>query len=151
MRAMFALNVESAFTATKACLPGMIERGFGRVINIASVAGLKGYGYVSAYVTAKHALVGLTRSLAVEYARSGITFNAVCPGYTDTDLVADGVKTIMAKTGRSEEEARAHFESANPMGRLIRPEEVADTVLWLAGEEASAISGQCIVVAGAEF
>lgn len=148
---MFALNVESAFTATRACLPAMIEHGFGRVISIASVAGLKGYAYASAYVAAKHALVGLTRALAVEHARSGVTFNAICPGYTDTDLVAEGVRTIMQKTGRSAAQARAHFEASNSMGRLIRPEEVADAALWLSGSAAGAVSGQCIVVAGAEY
>ena len=150
-RAMYALNVESAVTAMQACLPAMTAAGFGRIINVASVAGLKGYPYVSAYVAAKHAIVGLTRALALEYARSGVTINALCPGYTDTDLVAGSVKTIAAKTGRSEQDARAHFEASNPMGRLIRPEEVADAALWLAGVGSSAITGQSIVIAGAEL
>jgi NAD(P)-dependent dehydrogenase (short-subunit alcohol dehydrogenase family) len=149
--AMYRLNVESAATAIRCCLPAMLERRSGRIVNIASTAGLRGYAYVSSYVMAKHALVGLTRALAVEFAASGETVNAVCPGYTDTDLVAEGVRTVMAKTGRSEEAARAHFEKANPMGRLIRPDEVADAVLWLAGPLAAAVTGQAIVVAGGEL
>ncbi|MFC7399742.1 SDR family NAD(P)-dependent oxidoreductase [Chelatococcus sp. GCM10030263] len=151
LRRMLALNVESAAEAMRSALPGMIERGFGRVINVASTAGLKGYAYASAYAAAKHALVGLTRSVALEVAKSGVTVNAVCPGYTDTDLVAESVRGIVAKTGRSEVEARAHFERSNPLGRLIRPQEVADAVLWLTGEGAAAVTGQAIVVAGGEL
>lgn len=150
-RSMFALNVESAIVATRACLPAMIAGGFGRIVNVASTAGLKGYGYVSAYVAAKHALVGLTRSLALEVAAKGVTVNAVCPGYTETDLVAESVAGIVAKTGRSEDEARAHFTAQNPMGRLVRPEEVADAVSWLAGDGAAAVTGQAIVIAGGEL
>ncbi len=151
LRRMFALNVESAAVAMNACLPAMIERGFGRVVNIASTAGLKAYAYVSAYVAAKHALVGMTRAVALEVARSGVTVNAVCPGYTDTDLVARGIDTIVAKTGRSEADALAHLIAANPMRRLVKPEEVADAVLWLCGDGASAINGQAIAVAGGEI
>jgi NAD(P)-dependent dehydrogenase (short-subunit alcohol dehydrogenase family) len=151
LRRMFALNVESAAEATRAALPHMIGRGFGRVINIASTAGLKGYAYVSAYSVAKHALVGLTRSLAIEFVKTGVTVNALCPGYTDTDLVAESVKSIMAKTKRSAEDARAHFEQSSPMGRLIAPEEVAAAALWLAGPAAGGVTGQCIVIAGGEL
>jgi NAD(P)-dependent dehydrogenase (short-subunit alcohol dehydrogenase family) len=150
LRRMFALNVESAATATRACLPAMIARGYGRIVNMASTAGLKGYAYVSAYVAAKHALVGLTRSIALEVARHGITINAVCPGYTDTDLVADSVRRIVGKTKRSEAETIAQLVSANPLRRLITPEEVADAVLWVCGRSASAINGQTIAVAGGE-
>ncbi len=150
-RRMFALNVESAVAATQACLPGMVERGFGRVVNIASTAGLKGYSYVTAYVAAKHALVGLTRGLALEVARKGVTVNALCPGYTDTDLVAESVAGIVAKTGRSEAEARGHFAGQTPLGRLVRPEEVAEAALWLCGEGAASVTGQCIVIAGGEL
>jgi NAD(P)-dependent dehydrogenase (short-subunit alcohol dehydrogenase family) len=150
-RRMIALNVESLMEATRAALPYMLDRKFGRVVNIASTAGLKGYGYVSAYVAAKHAVVGLTRALALEFVKTGVTVNAICPGYTDTDLVVGGVETIMAKTGKTAEQARAHFEASNPMGRLIRPEEVADAALWLAGPLSSAITGQSIVVAGGEL
>ncbi len=150
LRRMFALNVESAAAATRACLPAMIERGYGRIVNIASTAGLKGYAYVSAYVAAKHALIGLTRSVALEVARHGVTVNAVCPGYTDTDLVADSVRQIVGKTKRSEAETIAQLVSANPLRRLITPQEVADAVLWLCGRSASAINGQTIAVAGGE-
>jgi 3-hydroxybutyrate dehydrogenase len=150
-RRMFALNVESTVAATQACLPGMIERRFGRVINIASTAGLKGYAYVTAYVAAKHAVVGLTKALALEVVRQGVTVNALCPGYTDTDLVAESVAGIVAKTGRSLDDARAHFEKATPLGRLIRPEEVADAALWLTGPGAAAVTGQCITIAGGEL
>jgi NAD(P)-dependent dehydrogenase (short-subunit alcohol dehydrogenase family) len=150
LRRMFALNVEGAASATRACLPAMIERGYGRIVNIASTAGLKGYAYVSAYVAAKHALIGLTRSIALEVARHGITINAVCPGYTDTDLVADSVRQIVGKTKRSEAETIAQLVGANPLRRLITPPEVADAVLWLCGRQASAINGQTIAVAGGE-
>jgi NAD(P)-dependent dehydrogenase (short-subunit alcohol dehydrogenase family) len=120
------------------------------VINVASTAGLTGYAYVSAYVAAKHGVVGLTRALALEVARKGVTVNAVCPGFTDTPLIADAVETIVAKTGRDESAARAELAKANPMGRLVTPEEVADAVVWLASEGAAAVNGQAIVVAGGE-
>lgn len=150
-RHMFALNVESAIETTRTCLPGMIAGGFGRIVNVASTAGLKGYAYASAYVTAKHALVGLTRALAVEVVKTGVTVNALCPGYTDTDLVAESVARIVGKTGRSEAEAREHFTGQTPLGRLVRPEEVADAALWLCGENAAAVTGQCIAIAGGEI
>lgn len=149
-RAMMAVNGESAIEVTRAVLPGMLDRGSGRIVTVASMAGLKGYGYVTAYVTAKHAVVGFTRALAIELARTGVTVNAVCPGYTDTDLVDNGVRTIMARTGRSEAEARAHFEGSNPLGRLVRPDEVAAAVVWLASDAAAAVTGACIPVAGGE-
>ncbi|WP_407165348.1 SDR family NAD(P)-dependent oxidoreductase [Bradyrhizobium sp. ORS 111] len=147
---MLASNLSSVFLVTHSVLPGMAQRGRGRVINVASTAGLTGYAYVSAYVAAKHGVVGLTRALALEYARRGVTVNAVCPGYTDTPLVADAAANIVAKTGRSEREARAALAKVNPMQRLVTPEEVADAVLWLASEGASSINGQAVAVAGGE-
>ena len=148
---MLASNLSSVFLVTQAVLPGMAQRGRGRVVNVASTAGLTGYAYVSAYVAAKHGVVGLTRALALEYARRGVTVNAVCPGYTDTPLVAEAAATIVAKTGRSEDEARAALAKVNPMQRLVTPEEVADTILWLASAGASAINGQAVAVAGGEI
>ena len=147
---MMAVNFTSVVVATRAVLPGMIERGFGRVISIASIAGLKGGAYVSAYAAAKHAVVGLTRSIALEVAKHGVTVNAVCPGYVDTDIVADSVKRIVARTGRSPEDALNVFVKDNPQNRLITVDEVADAVLWLAGERASAVNGQAIAITGGE-
>lgn len=150
-RRLFELNVLGAVEASRAALPAMRERRAGRIINIASTAGLKGYPYVSAYVAAKHSLVGLTRALAVELAQTGVTVNAICPGYTDTDLVAASVDTIMRRTQKSADEARAHFASSNPMGRLMKPEEVAEAAVWLARPLSGGVTGQCIVVAGGEL
>ncbi len=147
---MISVNLMGVFHCTQAALPDMLAAKMGRIINIASTAGLVGYAYVSAYVVAKHGVIGLTRSLALELASKGITVNAVCPGYTETDIVKDAVANIMAKTGRSEEEARAELAKGNPMRRLVQPQEVADAVLWLAGEGASSITGQSIAVAGGE-
>lgn len=147
---MLAANLKGAFLCTQAALPAMLEAKHGRIVNIASTAGLIGYPYVTAYVAAKHALVGLTRALALETAKSGVTVNAVCPGFTDTDLVARSVETISAKTGRSHEEARAELAKTNPMGRLVAPEEVASAVAFLCLPGAAAMTGQAIVVACGE-
>jgi 3-hydroxybutyrate dehydrogenase len=148
---MLDVNLLGPVIATRALLPGMIERKFGRVINIASTAALKGYPYVSAYVTAKHGLLGFTRSLAVELAKTGVTVNAVCPGFTDTDMVDAGVQAIVAKTGRTADAIRSEFIKTNPMGRLIAPEEVADAVCFLARRESGSITGSAIAVAGGEI
>jgi NAD(P)-dependent dehydrogenase (short-subunit alcohol dehydrogenase family) len=147
---MLAVNLKAAFLCTQAALPAMLAAKHGRIINVASTAGLTGYAYVTAYVAAKHALVGLTRALALETAKRGVTVNAVCPGFTDTDLVARSVETIVAKTGRSTDAARAELAKTNPMGRLVTPEEVASAVAYLALPSASAITGQAIVIAGGE-
>ena len=147
---MLAVNLRGAFHCTQAALPGMLRAKEGRVVNIASTAGITGYAYVAAYCAAKHALVGLTRALSRELATSGVTVNAVCPGFTDTDLVARSVETITAKTGRTPEEARDDLARTNPMGRLVTPGEVAGSVLWLCLPGSAAVTGQAIVIAGGE-
>ena len=147
---MMDVNFMGVVHSIHAALPSMRTRPAGRIIAVASTAGLKGYAYVSAYVAAKHAVVGLVRALALELASTPITVNAVCPGFTDTDLVAGSIDNIMKKTGRSREQAVAELAKHNPQGRLVTPQEVADTVLWLCGTGASAVTGQAIAVAGGE-
>jgi NAD(P)-dependent dehydrogenase (short-subunit alcohol dehydrogenase family) len=147
---MMAVNLDGTFHCTQAALPGMLAGGWGRIVNIASTAGLFGYGYVTAYCAAKHGVVGLTRALALEVATKGVTVNAVCPGYTDTDIVKETVANIAAKTGRTPEEAQSELTSRNPQKRLIRPEEVANAVAWLCLPGSEAITGQAIAVAGGE-
>jgi NAD(P)-dependent dehydrogenase (short-subunit alcohol dehydrogenase family) len=144
------LNLMGTVHCIQAVLPGMKAVGHGRIVNIASTAGLIGYRYVSAYVAAKHAVVGLTKALALELAKTGITVNAVCPGYTDTDVIADAVNTISKASSRSKDEALASFIAANPQGRLVRPEEVAAAVLWIASDEAAAVNGIALPIAGGE-
>ncbi|MCL4800202.1 MAG: SDR family oxidoreductase [Burkholderiales bacterium] len=147
---MLAVNLTGTFLCTREALPAMAKRGWGRVVNVASTAGLVGYPYVAAYCAAKHGVIGLTRAAALETAKSGVTVNAVCPGYTETDIVKDAVANILQKTGKSEAEARAALVSRNPQGRMVRPEEVANAVLWLCLPGAEAITGQAIAVAGGE-
>ncbi len=147
---LLRVNLTGAFLCTQAVLPAMLRAKRGRIVNIASTAGVKGYPYVSAYCASKHGLVGLTRSLALETAKTGITVNAVCPGYTETELVDQAVARIAAKTGRSADAARAELAANNPMGRMVTPEEVAATVLYLCLPSSTAITGQAIVVAGGE-
>jgi NAD(P)-dependent dehydrogenase (short-subunit alcohol dehydrogenase family) len=147
---MLAVNLTSVYAMTRAILPGMRARNWGRIVNIASTAGLRGYPYVAAYVAAKHGVVGLTRAVAMETARSGITVNAVCPGYADTDMLRASVAGIAARTGRGEDEVIGGFAAGNPQGRLVRPEEVAAAALFLCGPDAGAMTGQAIAVAGGE-
>ena len=146
----FEVNVLGAVALTHAVLPGMIAAGHGRVVHIASTAALRGYAYTTAYTASKHALLGFVRALSLEVATKGVTVNAVCPGFTETDIVAESVARIMARTGRSEAEARAELTRGNPQGRLVRPEEVADAVLYLCGAGAAAVNGVALPVAGGE-
>jgi 3-hydroxybutyrate dehydrogenase len=147
---MLAVNLTGPFLCCRAVLPGMLDRSFGRIVNIASTAGLRGYAYVAAYSAAKHGVIGLTRSLALETARRGITVNAICPGYTQTSMLERTIANIQAKTGRTAEEARAELVRGNPQGRLIQPEEVAGTVLWLCAPGSESVTGQSIALAGGE-
>jgi NAD(P)-dependent dehydrogenase (short-subunit alcohol dehydrogenase family) len=149
-RRMLDLNLMGVVHAVHAVLDGMIERRFGRIVAVASTAGLKGYAYVSAYCAAKHAVVGLVRALAQETARSGVTVNAVCPGYTDTDLVRDSVARLAAKTGRAQGDVLSDMLKDEPLGRLIKPEEVAAAVLYLCSPGADAVTGTTLAIAGGE-
>jgi 3-hydroxybutyrate dehydrogenase len=144
------VNLSGSFVCTQQVLPAMVERGFGRIVNVASTAALKGYAYVAAYCAAKHGVLGLTRALALEVAKKGVTVNAVCPGYTDTAIVERAIAQVAAKTGRTPQEAREQLAAANPQGRLIQPDEVARAVLWLCRRESGSITGQAIAVAGGE-
>lgn len=150
LRRMIAVNLEGTFHCTQAALPSMLETGWGRVVNIASLAGLTGYSYVSAYCAAKHGVIGLTRALAREVATSGVTVNAVCPGYTDTEMVREAVANIVGKTGRTVEAAQSELTKRNPQKRLIQPDEVAAAVAWLCLPGSDSITGQAIAVSGGE-
>ncbi len=147
---MLAVNLTGTMLCMQQVLPAMAVAGYGRIVNVASTAGLAGYAYVAAYCAAKHGVVGLTRSLALEFATKGVTVNAVCPGYTETEIVRDGIARVVEKTGRTPEQAMAEFVKGNPQGRLVQPQEVADAVLWLCGPGAGAVTGQAIAVAGGE-
>jgi NAD(P)-dependent dehydrogenase (short-subunit alcohol dehydrogenase family) len=150
-RDMLDINLMGAVACCRAALPAMLEAQYGRIVSVASTAGLTGFAYVTAYCAAKHALVGFTRALAIETAKKGVTVNAVCPGYTDTDIVKATVANIVARTGRSEAEARAELASHNPQGRLIAPSEVAETIAYLCLSSSGAITGQSILIAGGEL
>jgi NAD(P)-dependent dehydrogenase (short-subunit alcohol dehydrogenase family) len=144
------VNLTGAFLSVQPALAGMRQRGWGRVIFIASTAGLKAYAYIAPYVAAKHGVVGLARALALETAKAGITVNAVCPGYTETPLLEQAVRRIVTTTKRSEADARTALAANNPQGRFIQPQEVADVVLWLCADASAAMTGQAISVSGGE-
>jgi NAD(P)-dependent dehydrogenase (short-subunit alcohol dehydrogenase family) len=146
---MLNVNLTGVFLTFQNALPGLMKRKQGRLIAVASTAGLKGYPYVSAYSAAKHGVVGLTKSLALELAETGVTVNAVCPGFTHTPMLERSIETIM-QTGKGRDEAIAALAGANPQKRFVRPEEVAETVLFLCGPNAAAITGQAISISGGE-
>ena len=147
---IMAVNLNGTYLCTRQAIPDMLAIGSGRIVNIASIAGLRGGAYLSAYAASKHAVIGLTRSLALELATKSITVNAVCPGYTDTDIVQDAIANIVRKTGRTEADALESLVATNPQRRLITPDEVAHTVLWLCAPGTESITGQSIVLAGGE-
>ena len=147
---MIAANLTSVYLTAQAALPHLRAAAHGRLIVVASTAGLKGYGYIAAYAAAKHGAIGLVRALAAELARTDVTVNALCPGFTETAMVEQSVATIVAKTGRTPEAARAELARANPQGRLITPDEVAAAALWLALPSSASITGQAIAIAGGE-
>jgi NAD(P)-dependent dehydrogenase (short-subunit alcohol dehydrogenase family) len=149
-RRTMAVNLDALLHCTQTALSDLLAAASGRIVNVASTAGLKGYAYTAAYGAAKHGVVGLTRALAAEFARTDLTVNAVCPGFTDTEMVAEAVANIRARTGRSEGEARGELSRFNPQQRLVAPEEVASAVLWLCLPESRSINGQAIAVAGGE-
>jgi NAD(P)-dependent dehydrogenase (short-subunit alcohol dehydrogenase family) len=142
------LNVTGTFLCTKQVYDTMRERGYGRIVNISSTVGLRGYPYIAAYTASKHAVIGLTRSLALESVKKGITVNAICPGYTETDLVLEAIDHIVETSGRDTADVKSEIENMSPMGRLITPQEVAETAAWLCLPSSSSITGQAIVVAG---
>jgi NAD(P)-dependent dehydrogenase (short-subunit alcohol dehydrogenase family) len=147
---MLAINLTGVFLCTQAALPPMIAARQGRIVNIASTAAQKGYAYCSAYAAAKHGELGMTRSLALELAPQGLSVNAVCPGYTDTAIVHEGVARIVAATGRSAADAMATFSQSSPLKRLVEPDEVAAAVLWLCADAPAAFTGQAMSVSGGE-
>ncbi|MEI8717563.1 SDR family NAD(P)-dependent oxidoreductase [Mesorhizobium sp. ISC11] len=144
------VNLTGAFLTVKPALAGMAARKTGRIVFIASTAGLKGYAYVASYVAAKHGVIGLMRALAAETVKSGVTVNAVCPGFVETEMLEESIRRIIEKTGRSVEQARSSLASTNPQGRFIQPDEVAAAVLWLCGDAAQSITGQAISISGGE-
>jgi 3-hydroxybutyrate dehydrogenase len=145
---VLAVNLSGVFYAMREALPGMAERGWGRVVNVASIAGKAGMPYVAAYVASKHGVLGLTKVAALEFAERGVTVNAVCPGYVDTPMTDGGVARIAAKTGQSEAAIRTHIESLAPQKRMVTTDEVAALVLFLCGDEARGITGQGLNVDG---
>lgn len=143
-----SVNLTGTYHCTRVALPAMLEHGWGRIINIASIAGKTGAPYVSAYAASKHGVLGLTRSLALEVAAQGITVNAICPGYVETDMTTRGIENIVAKTGKSADDALNALRKMSPQNRLVTPEEVAAVAVLLASEEGRGINGQAINVDG---
>lgn len=148
---VLSTNLTGAFVCTQAALPDMLDAGWGRVVNVASVCALKGYAYVSAYCASKHGLLGFTRALAHETAKRGVTVNAVCPGYVETAIVANATKNIVEKTSLTEEEAMASLVRFNPQGRLIQAEEVASAIAWLCSDGAASVNGAALPMTGGEI
>ena len=142
------VNVNGVFHCTQIALEAMLRAGWGRIINIASIASMRGFPYVSGYCASKHAVLGLTRAVALEVATQGVTVNAICPGYVDTDIVRAAIAEIVSKTGRTEENAMQHFTQSNPQGRLVEASEVASAVSWLCSDGAASVTGQAIAIDG---
>jgi len=151
LQRLLDVNLIGTMLCIQAVLPEMIKNNWGRIINIASTAGLTGYAYVSAYCASKHAVVGMTRALALELAKKGVTVNAICPGFTESDILKNSIASVMLKTGRSEADIRNEFATNNPQGRIIQPIEIANTVLWLCSENSGSIHGQTIPISGGEI
>ena len=149
-RRIMATNLDGCFHTARACVPDMLEGGWGRFIAVSSIAGIKGLKGAAAYAASKHGVIGLTRTLAIDHIGSGVTFNAICPGYVETDIVSQNLTRIMERTGKSEAEAMAVMRGANPHGRLIAPEEVAACAMWLVSDAAGSVNGQAVQVSGGE-
>jgi len=147
---MLAVNLTGTMLCSQAALPDMLSAGYGRIVNIASTAALRGFRYGTAYAASKHGVLGLTRSLALEVADRGITVNAVCPGYVETDMMDQAIDNVMRRTGRTREEARAYFASLNPQGRVVQPQDVADAVMWLCSDGAASVNGAAVPINGGE-
>jgi len=145
---IIGLNLTGTFLCTKQVIGAMRDDGYGRIVNISSTVGLRGYPYIAAYCASKHGVIGLTRTLALECVKKGITVNAICPGYTDTDLVSEAVDAIMNMTGRDRDDIQSEIDNMSPMGRMVNPDEVAETVAWICLPSSMSITGQAIVVAG---
>jgi 3-hydroxybutyrate dehydrogenase len=146
-----AINLTGAFLCSRAAITDMYANKWGRIVNVASIAGLQGAAYITAYCASKHGMIGLTRALAKEAAKKGVTVNAICPGYVETDIVTRAAENIASKTKLSEEEAKASLYAKNPQGRLIKPEEVANAIAWLCSDGAAATNGAAIPMSGGEI
>jgi 3-hydroxybutyrate dehydrogenase len=148
---VLAINLTGAFLCSRAALADMYANKWGRIVNVASIAGLQGGQYISAYCASKHGMIGMTRALAKECAKKGVTVNAICPGYVETDIVTRAAENIASKTKLSEDEAKASLYAGNPQGRLIKAEEVASAIAWLCSDGAAATNGAAIPMSGGEI